>query len=141
MKTFLLWSVMLSLIVGCASPNPNFNPAQPPSATNPPNIPNKTVTTIVDTGTQIAPVVPPPYNTILLAGLGLATAVAGIFAKVKNDQATASAATTSQIAASVAAQGPLVEQAVTDHASNSPQATPVFAAINAKLPPDKISTT
>ena len=141
MKTFLLWSVMLSLIVGCASPNPNFNPAQPPSATNPPNIPNKTVTTIVDTGTQIAPVVPPPYNTILLAGLGLATAVAGIFAKVKNDQATASAATTSQIAASVAAQGPLVAQAVTDHASNSPQATPVFAAINAKLPPDKISTT
>ena len=130
---FLAGMLMLAILIGCASPNPNFNPNVPISSTNQPNIPNTTVTKVVDTGSQVAPLVPPPYNGIVIAGLGLATAIAGIFAKVKNDQAAASAATTNQLAASVAAQGPTVSQQVLDHAANNEAVYPSVAdAVNKK---------
>lgn len=125
---------------GCASPNPAFNPAQPPSASNPPYVPNQTVTGIAATGNAIAPAVPAPWGTIITGALALATAIATGVAYQKNGALTAAQATTAQIAASVAAQGPAVAQAVVQHASNNDAVAPaVFAAINANLPPDKIS--
>lgn len=132
---------LVSGFVGCASPNPNFNPAQPPSATNPPNVPNKTATDIVAGAGPAASLIPPPYSEILAGVLGLATIIAGTIAKSKNNQAIAASAATTQLATSVAAQGSAIAQAVIQHASNSPQAAPVFAAVNAALPPDPVAPT
>lgn len=134
--------LLLLLSPGCASPNPSFNPAQPPSATNPQYVPNKTGTAILDTISAANAATAPanPYSIPIGIGVGAGYALLAWFAKSKTDQAAAAKATTAQIAASVAAQGPAVAQAVTDHASNTPLAVPVFAAINANLPPDKITT-
>jgi len=131
----MLAFLMAVIIIGCASPNPNYNPALPVSGTNPAYLPNTNVTTGVAIGQGVNAVTAPvnPYAPFLDLGLGLAAAIATLIAKRKNDAL-------SQLATSVVAQGASVAQAVTDHASNSPQAEPVFKAINAKLPPDKIST-
>lgn len=125
--------IFLLLFVGCASPNPNFNPALPPSASNPPSVPNKTAAGLADLAGQIAPVAPAPYGP-LVGGIGLLIgAVAGIIAKKNNDSKIAAQATTTQLAASVVAQGPTVAQAVLDHASNNEAVFPAVAnAVNLK---------
>ena len=134
MKNLLLAGVLgLGLLAGCASPNPNYDPTKPPSPTNPPNIPNKAATQAADTAAVVAPLIPPPYGTIRAGGGVLVGAVAGVFAKVKNDQAASASATTAQLAASVVAQGPTVAQQVLDHASHNEAMYPSVAdAVNKK---------
>lgn len=91
------------VMVGCATPvtlTPGIpastnaltgavTPAVPPVTTYEPN---HTVAQIAAYGDQAAPLVPAPYNTILLGALALATAVTGLIAKSKNAQANAAAA-------------------------------------------------
>lgn len=95
---------VVTLVNGCASPNPNagqpiYNPqtGQPVMQTNsagvlspavqPPYVPNKTIGDITSTGSAIAPFVPAPYGGLLTAVLGLTTVIAGGIAGWKNNQA------------------------------------------------------
>ena len=126
-------------IEGCASPNPNYDSTKPPSAANPPNLPNKPATDIANGAGVAAPVVPSPWGPIIGAVGALIGVVATAVANNKNNQAIAANATATQLATSVAAQGSTVAQAVIQHASNSAQAAPVFAAVNAALPPDPVA--
>jgi hypothetical protein len=131
-----------AIIVGCASPNPAFNPAQPPSATNPPYVPNTNVTTGVAIGQGVNAVTTPvnPYSGLVDIGLGAAAAIAAWIAKRKNDQAAAAndhaaqqTAVANQLAASVVAQGNTVAQSVLDHASTNEAVFPAVAdAVNRK---------
>lgn len=89
--SFLLLLVTVA-IIGCASPNKAYDPQQPVSESNKPYVPNETGTKIVSYGNQAAPLVPAPYNGLLIGVLGLATATMGWFAKRKNDQAASSGA-------------------------------------------------
>lgn len=143
MKKLLFASIaIVSLMVGCASPNPAFNPKEPPSATNPPYIPNTNATTAVAIGQAANAATAPvnPYAPLVDIGLVAATAIAAWIAKRKNDQAQASAdaaaqhaATLNQLAASVVAQGPTVAQQVLDHAANNEAVFPAVAdAVNKK---------
>lgn len=127
----LLSFAIASLIVGCASPNPTFNPGQPPSASNPPYVPNTNVTTGVAIGQGVNGVTAPfnPYSPLVDIGLATAAAVAAWIAKRKNDQAVASGAVASQLAASVVAQGPTIAQQVLDHASNNEAIYPDVADV------------
>lgn len=120
------------LVQGCAATNPNYNASQPQSASNQPYLPNAAATNAAGIAGAVAAVVPPPYGTILGVVGTLIGAIAGAFAYQKNAAAT-------QLATSVAAQGPAVAQAVIDHASSTPQAAAVFTAVNAQLPPDPVT--
>ena len=128
----------LTILIGCAAPNPTYNAQQQTTASNAPYAPNKTATDVSGVAAVVSQVTPPPWGTIIGAVGTLIGAIAGAVAYQKNNQAIANAATTTQLATSIAAQGPVVAQAITDHASNTPQATQVFTAINGALPPDKV---
>ena len=142
LRWILLSLAVASLIVGCASTNPAYDDAKPASATNLPYIPNTNVTTGVTVGQGVNAVTAPvnPYSGAVEIGLGLAAAIAAYIAKKKNDDAIAAAdeatqhlATLNQLAASVAAQGPVVSQQVLDHAANNEALFPNVAdAINKK---------
>ena len=135
----LLWLLPAVIIIGCAVPNPSYNSSQPPSGSNPPYAPNPAGTNAAGIAGAVAPFVPPPWGEVV-GGIGaLAAVIAGAIAKSKNNQAIAAQAATTQLATSVAAQGPAVAQAVIDHASGSAQAAPVFAAVNSALPPDPVT--
>jgi len=134
-KRLLVTVAIVTLLVGCASPNPTYNPSQPPSAGNPPYIPNTNVTTGVAIGQGVNGVTAPfnPYSPLVDIGLATAAAVAAWIAKRKNDQAVASGAVASQLAASVVAQGPTISQQVLDHASTNESVYPAVAdAVNKK---------
>ena len=130
MKTVLFAAILtISLLAGCASPNPNYDASKPASATNQPYAPNKSAAQAADTAGAVAPLVPPPWGTAV-AGLGLLVGVvASTIAKIKNDQAISAAATASQLAASVVAQGPTVAQSVLDHASANEAVYPAVADV------------
>lgn len=92
----MLYTVV-TLITGCATPNPSAgqvavitNPNTGVSTTNvePAYIPNQAVTSLVNTASAIAPLVPAPYGTLLTALLALTTAAAGGVAAWKNNKAT-----------------------------------------------------
>jgi hypothetical protein len=104
----------------------------PPLNTNAPYLPNQTGTAIVGYANQAAPFVPEPYRTLLDGLLGLATATMTLVAKKKNDAAVAANATTSQLAASVNAQGPTVAAAVATHAALA-QAAPLPSSVATAL--------
>jgi hypothetical protein len=118
----LMFCVLTAIqIAGCATPNPNAgktvsttNPTTgvTTTTTEPEYLPNQTVTSAVNTASQIAPFVPAPYGTLLTGVLALVTAAAGGVAAWKNNQANGlSAQLTSVI------QG--VESATTDAAGNN----------------------
>lgn len=135
-------TAILPLLHGCASPNPNAgqvtvttNPTTGLPQTNvaPAYLPNQTATGIINTANQVAPFVPAPWGAIATGVLALATAVTTTIAVKKNGQANAATATANQLAASIVAQGPVVTQAVSDHASNNDAVFPaVAAALNNK---------
>lgn len=86
---------VLTLSTGCATKNPNAgqvvvttNPATGVTTTNvaPEYIPNSAVTSFVNAAGAAAPLVPPPYGTLLTALLALTTAGAGAVATWKNNQ-------------------------------------------------------
>lgn len=139
MKTLRQILLPLSLVVwiiGCASSNPNYDPKKPVGPTNQPYLENKSARQAADTAGAVAPLVPPPYGTIL-GGIGVIIgAAAGVFAKVKNDKAAAAeeeanthATTANQLAASIVAQGPSVTQKILDHASENVEVFPAVSDV------------
>jgi hypothetical protein len=125
----------VALVTGCASPNPNAgqvtvttNPATGVTTTNvaPEYLPNQTVTGIVSTASQIAPLVPAPYGTALTALLGLTTVVLGGIAGWKNNQANG---LTAQLTSVI--QG--VESATTDATTGANITTVSGAAVKASI--------
>lgn len=136
------------LIQGCASTNPKAGQVtviQNPNGTlttnvEPAYIPNVSGSKIVGTATDINNGFPSPYQAPIGWALGIASGVMAWLAKRKNDQAAAAndaktqaVATTNALAASVAAQGPTVAQAVLDHASSAEATFPAVAdAVNRK---------
>jgi hypothetical protein len=133
-QILLLLSLVL-WIAGCATSNPNYDPKKPVSETNQPYLANKSATQAADTAAAVAPLVPPPYGTIL-GGIGvLVGAAAGIFAKVKNDQANTHATALNQLAESVVAQGPSVTQKILAHAADNMEVFPAVSdAVNRNTP-------
>lgn len=112
---------VLTLSNGCATKNPNAgqvvvttNPATGVTTTNvaPEYIPNSAVTSFVNAAGAAAPLVPPPYGTLLTALLALTTAGAGAVATWKNNQKNGLA---SQLTSVI--QG--VEAATTDASGNN----------------------
>lgn len=133
--SFILVSAW-TMLPGCASPNPTFNPAQPAVPPNVPYLANTNVAPILDAlrAANAATAPANPYSFPIEIGLGAGAALAAWLAKRKNDQYAAAQATATQLAASVAAQPPTVQQAILDHASVNEAVYPAVAdAINRKL--------
>jgi hypothetical protein len=151
--------VISAVITGCTTTNPNAGQttvtqtgAGPITNVEPPFVISPSLGAISNTVTGIlgatAPINPyasltTPLATLILTGIGL---VSGYLVQKKNttaalNTAATHAATINQLATSIAAQGNAVAQAVIDHASNNEGTAPaVFAAINAKLAPDKTTS-
>lgn len=147
---------VVTLVNGCATPNPNAgqittstNPQTGVTTTNiaPAYLPNQTVTGLVNTASQIAPLVPAPYGTLLSGLLALATLGAGGIAAWKNNQANGLTtqltsiiqgvenATTDAAGANVAAvSGTAIKASIASHA----KAAGVAPALNAMV--QKITT-
>lgn len=90
-------AMLAAFAFGCATPNVQTIPAQtnavsgvvtpPVTITN--YVPNQTAAQVAGYAAQVAPLIPSPYNTLLLALAGVVTAVTGTIAGIKNNQTNA----------------------------------------------------
>jgi hypothetical protein len=101
------------------------------------NVPNETVTKIVDTGKQVTPFIPAPWGTVVNGVLGLLTVGAGLFAGIKNNQLNNANAATETIVAGVEAAGELagaVKAAIAKQALADGTADAVHAVVKKVTP-------
>lgn len=105
------WLIGISIaaaifVAGCATPI--FTPAtdNSPASTN--YVPNATATQISAALNGAAPMIPPPYGTLLTAIAGLIAAGAGTIATYKNNQLNASLAASDTLAKTIVNAGPAV---------------------------------
>lgn len=122
-------------LAGCTTANPNYNPAQPPSVTNPAYVPDtnklaQVFTPIQAAATATAPV--DPYAGLvdlgIKGGLLLATLISGVIASSQTKKASAQAAATAHLATVLPDN--MVDKAV-NTAPNAAVASTVAAALNA----------
>lgn len=126
MKRFLLIGFLF--VAGCAS-NPLLTPVYAPGTTNVVQyVPAAAVTNALGLGAQVAPLVPPPFGTILSGVLGLATVGLGTYAKIKSGQLTTHQAMLNSVILGVEKAGtPQTKQVIQD--------TAVAAGVQGQLDP------
>jgi len=122
---------------GCTTPNPNYNPNQPPSASNPPFSPDPRILSVSNAAAQLNSQLAPvnPYSDLsgwaVKLGFGALGLISGAVGSYKDRQAivNAHAATISTLADGIVKAGS--GQAVLDHASSTDNFAAVATAINA----------
>ena len=135
--TILFVSLAAIWFAGCTTANPNYNPNQPPSASNPPFSTDPRILSVSNAAaglnSQLAPINPysDPTGWGVKLGFGLIGLVSGAVAAYKNRQAVVDqhAATIGTLADGIVKAG--AGQAVLDHASGTDNFAPVATAINA----------
>lgn len=127
-KLILPLIILATIIIGCATQNPNAGkPNVDPqtgitNGVQPAYIPNTTGTKIIGYANEAAPLVPPPYGTILGGAASLAAIILGAIAKKKNDQANTATLAAQTLAEGVVKAGPTVVQTVQEVAANTSSA-------------------
>lgn len=146
LKLIAVLTVALAAICfyGCTTANPNFNPNQPPSASNPPFSVDPRITDYSNRVAQIAQAAAPanPYagatDWAIKLGFGAVAGISAIVAGIKNRQAGAATNALGVIADGVVKAG--AGQAVLDHASTTDHFVTVATAINASTGANQTST-
>lgn len=146
LKILILFTLAVAALCfyGCTTPNPNYNPSQPPSPTNPPFSVDPRINDYSNRVAQIAQAAAPanPYAGVtdlaIKWGFGLAFGISAIVAGIKNKQAGTATNALGVIADGVVKAG--AGPAVLDHASTTDHFATVANAINASTGANQTST-